>query len=442
MLFTRKRDMSETSGIYILEGFGLSNFYSAELIDKGKTFEMLVRDVINTPQLYKDFELISAVGKFLNVLPISGVNLFQSIHMLRNFGFSPAEIRTLKGVYGIKYISGADYKLKEISKLRPLLAEKTKNAIAEFKSWIVTDEALVALYEFSLLYQHVGKDVSLSEVDGQIMALRYKLGVKQTLFVSSKLKDSINFSLSEVGIANLRIRILEYNTPNNVLTSASTRTTKSSVDKSERVVPTKKKKLVVDEKESKTTNTADDAQYRYNDPGLSRLLAYGVTEKAVENIRQRGGTFFSVYGLAFSVKHLNGQTINYGDLDSSGREVYTRVVHLLRTRDSRLNLEDFDSIFILNYFGASLELLKQLAETGKSRVTDIVTINGWLRKAPKKLSLRWQQEYQETIRQPVELFKKWMKSGAGYEEYTEFLHVLVQQRKKVYTDQRHPKVGK
>lgn len=422
--------MSETTGIYILEGFGLSDYDVAELMSVGKTLEELVRDVINTPQVYKDFELISAVYKFVKALPDSSMNLFQSIYMLRNFGLSSSDIKTLQQKFKIAYISDADYKMREIGKSWPYLLEKTKKAISEFKDWIITDAAVIAIYEFGLIYQHVDKSISASEVDGQIMALRYKLGVKKTLFASARLKGPINFSLSEVGISNLQVRVSEHRTPSNKFKGPNSRTIKPDVEKFERVVPTKENKREVAVEENKTTSASGGDEPIYDNPGLSRLLAYGATEKAVENIRQRGGTFFTVYGLAFSVKPLNGKAINYGDLDSSGREVYNRVMHLLRTRESRLNLEDFDSIFILNYFGASLELLRQLDEIGKSRVTDIVTINGWLRKAPKKLPLRWQHEYQQTIRRPVELFKKWMQSGAGYEEYTGFLHILVQQNKK------------
>lgn len=433
----REIDMSGTTGIYILEKFGLSNYDAATLINSGKSFENLVRDVINAPQGFKDPELISAVGKFLNALPDSSMNLFQSIYMLRNFDFSPNEIRTLQNNYNIEYVSDADYKIREIGKLRPLLAEKTKKAISDFKEWLSTDAATLALYEFGLLFQHVDKKISASEVDGQIMAMRYKLGLKGSLFAPTELKNSVSFGLSDVGLGNFNRRfagvvptqVQEYVDEKKKVISGGENIRHSSgklIKQDTKTWPVELRSKV-SRGENVASNTGSNT---YNEPGLSRLLAYGITENAVSSIGRMGGDFFTVYNMAFSLKPLSGEGLKYEDLDSERRGQYSGVLHKLRTSGESLRLGQFDSIYILNYFGADLDLLQQLDLVGKSRVTDLVSMSGWLRKPPKQLAPQWQKVYKDSIRKPVEMFKEWLKSGAGYNEYEYFLHAITQQRGK------------
>lgn len=422
--------MSNTVGLYRLQEFGISQARVSELVKDDISFEDLVKKVVDKSKTYNDSELVTAVKAFIQKLTDGSINEFQNVYMLRFFGVSVTDVARMRNTLKIKFVSDAEYYLNKIAKLDSNLAVNVKWAISRFKDWIVEKESTIDLYKFSKILQAVNPEMSDFDVIGQIMAFKFKIGVKERLIVPDSDRKDVHFDVKGTTLEQfLDEKYLGNKRPKKQEISNQAR--KSTQGKEIASLP--KIKIKSTEVDNSTDLATDVDDFGSKQVSLSRLLGYGVSEAMIEGLRRHKETFFTVYARAFRLVALTNDVADaarYSEFVIRDYSMLDRAVQRVRLSEKKLTLSYFDSIYILNRFGAKVELLKQLELIGKTRVSHIVTVNGWLRKPPVKLSQYWKDEYSKTIREPVEKFKKWLQSGAGFQEYSEFLHIIVQQRQK------------
>ncbi|WP_270321976.1 hypothetical protein [Weissella confusa] len=285
------------------------------------------------------------------------------------------------------------------------------------------EDALLAMHRFGLILMLV-KNISESTISSQIMALKFKLGLKENLLRAVNDNKDSQFSLSPGGLQML-LDMPVYVSKDIDRVELKNNRKETGKEKKTPIKSSVQTKITTKTKKAKTKiKSYAELSSEARRVGLARLSAYGITDVSIGNLHKAGESFSSVFEKVYYLPSKIGPEIG------KANHLVERTVNKVRMSERELTLEDFDSLYILEYFGVSFSLLKRLEALGKKEVSDLVTKKGSIKKASKKLTPHWQKMYQEQVGDAIQKFKEWLASGAGYMEYSEILSVMSRRTKK------------